>query len=63
MGYIKSQLREIVKLQIGHLDKRLRLAEQKLSLKLSEAALDFISEVGYDPVYGARPLKRLYNGI
>ncbi|NES83267.1 MAG: ATP-dependent chaperone ClpB [Moorea sp. SIO2B7] len=55
-GLQKSQLREIVKLQIGHLDKR--LAEQKLSLKLSEAALNFISEVGYDPVYGARPLKR-----
>ena len=52
----KSQLRQIVQLQIERLQKR--LAEQKLSLKLSEVALDFLSEVGYDPVYGARPLKR-----
>ncbi len=52
----KSQLRQIVQLQIERLQKR--LAEQKLSLKLSETALDFLSEVGYDPVYGARPLKR-----
>ncbi len=52
----KFQLRQIVQLQIERLQKR--LAEQKLSLKLSEIALDFLSEVGYDPVYGARPLKR-----
>ena len=35
-----------------------RLTEQKLSLKLSDKALDFLAEIGYDPVYGARPLKR-----
>jgi ATP-dependent Clp protease ATP-binding subunit ClpB len=52
----KSQLREIVKLQIQRLEER--LAEQKLSLKMSEASLDFLAEIGYDPVYGARPLKR-----
>jgi ATP-dependent Clp protease ATP-binding subunit ClpB len=52
----KAQLREIVKLQIERLDKR--LAERKITLKLSEAALDFLAEVGYDPVFGARPLKR-----
>lgn len=52
----KSQLREIVKLQVKRLEDR--LAEQKLSLKLSEDALDYLSEIGYDPVYGARPLKR-----
>ncbi|MCT7950155.1 ATP-dependent chaperone ClpB [Ancylothrix sp. C2] len=52
----KAQLREIVKLQIERLEKR--LAERKIALKLSEAALDFIAEVGYDPVFGARPLKR-----
>ena len=46
-----------MKLQVKRLE--LRLAERKLSLKLSEAALDFIAEVGYDPVYGARPLKRV----
>ncbi len=43
----KEQLREIIKLQVERLKER--LAERKLSLKLSEAALDFIAEVGYDP--------------
>jgi len=52
----KEQLKPIVKLQIQGLQKR--LAEQKLALKLSDAAIDFLSELGYDPVYGARPLKR-----
>ncbi len=52
----KSQLRQIVKLQIQRLDSR--LAEQKLTLKTSDSALDFLAEIGYDPVYGARPLKR-----
>ncbi len=53
---IKSQLRHIVQLQVQGLEKR--LDEQKLSLKLSDAALDYLAELGYDPVYGARPLKR-----
>ncbi|RMG14130.1 MAG: ATP-dependent chaperone ClpB [Cyanobacteria bacterium J055] len=52
----KSELREIVKLQIQNLERR--LAERKMALKLSDEAIDFIAEVGYDPVYGARPLKR-----
>ncbi|MEC4986029.1 MAG: ATP-dependent chaperone ClpB [Oscillatoria sp. PMC 1068.18] len=52
----KSQLRGIVKLQIKRLEER--LAEQKIALKLADEALEYIAEVGYDPVYGARPLKR-----
>ncbi|MBW4699734.1 MAG: ATP-dependent chaperone ClpB [Aphanocapsa lilacina HA4352-LM1] len=52
----RDQLAAIVKLQIARLEKR--LAERKIALKLSEAAIDYIVEVGYDPVYGARPLKR-----
>jgi ATP-dependent Clp protease ATP-binding subunit ClpB len=52
----KSQLRQIVKLQIQRLETRLE--EQKLTLKMSDPALDFLAEIGYDPVYGARPLKR-----
>lgn len=52
----KDQLREIVKLQINRLNQR--LSDRKMQLNLSEAALDFLAEVGYDPVYGARPLKR-----
>jgi ATP-dependent Clp protease ATP-binding subunit ClpB len=52
----KEQLREIVLLQVERLKGR--LADRKMSLKLSETALDFLVDVGYDPVYGARPLKR-----
>ncbi|MCU0537915.1 MAG: ATP-dependent chaperone ClpB [Hydrococcus sp. Prado102] len=55
-GLQKSELRNIVKIQVARLEKR--LSEQKLFLKVSEAALDFLAEIGYDPVYGARPLKR-----
>ncbi|UBF23853.1 ATP-dependent chaperone ClpB [Kovacikia minuta CCNUW1] len=52
----KSELREIVKLQTLRLSQR--LSDRKMALKLSDAATDFLAEVGYDPVYGARPLKR-----
>lgn len=52
----KSELRKIVLLQVERL--RHRLADRKMSLKLSDVALDFLAEVGYDPVFGARPLKR-----
>jgi ATP-dependent Clp protease ATP-binding subunit ClpB len=55
-GLSKVQLRQIVLLQVKRLEKR--LAERKMSLKLSESAIDFLAEIGYDPVYGARPLKR-----
>ncbi|KAM3094619.1 ATP-dependent chaperone ClpB [Phormidesmis sp. 146-12] len=52
----KSELREIVKIQAMRLSER--LSDRKMSLKLSDAALDFLADVGYDPVFGARPLKR-----
>ncbi|MTJ47284.1 ATP-dependent chaperone ClpB [Dolichospermum sp. UHCC 0259] len=52
----KSELRNIVQLQVERL--RERLTDRKISLKLSSPALDFLAEVGYDPVFGARPLKR-----
>ncbi|KST62469.1 ATP-dependent chaperone ClpB [Mastigocoleus testarum] len=52
----KPQLRKIVQLQVERL--RYRLSDRKMSLKLSDGALDFLAEIGYDPVYGARPLKR-----
>ncbi len=52
----KHQLRTIVQLQTQRLEKR--LAERQMSLKISESAIDFVAEIGYDPVYGARPLKR-----
>ena len=53
---VKEELRSIIKLQAQLLEERLN--EQKLSLKISDAAYDFLIEVGYDPVYGARPIKR-----
>ena len=53
---VKEQLRYIVQLQTKGLEQRLE--DQKLALKISDAALDYLAELGYDPVYGARPLKR-----
>ena len=52
----KSNIGKIVDLMVGELDKR--LADQELSLELTDAANDQVIENGYDPVYGARPLKR-----
>ena len=52
----KSNIGKIVDLMVGELDKR--LADQELSLELTDAARTQVIENGYDPVYGARPLKR-----
>ena len=52
----KSQIRAIARIQIGYLEKR--LAERQLRLEISDPALDLLANVGFDPVYGARPLKR-----
>lgn len=52
----KKQIHAIVKLLLNDLEKR--LAERQIKLVVSEDALDFITEHGYDPVFGARPLKR-----
>jgi ATP-dependent Clp protease ATP-binding subunit ClpB len=62
-GLDKKELRQIVLLQVERLRQRLSdtsggVRQRKISLKLSDVALDFLAEVGYDPVYGARPLKR-----
>jgi ATP-dependent Clp protease ATP-binding subunit ClpB len=53
----REQLIEIVGIQIKTLQDR--LAARNIDLTLSEAVKAFISEKGYDPVYGARPLKRV----
>jgi ATP-dependent Clp protease ATP-binding subunit ClpB len=55
-GLSKDDLSRIVDIQLTLLKKR--LAEQKLNIELSDGARDFITEVGYDPAFGARPLKR-----
>ncbi|MBE9173580.1 ATP-dependent chaperone ClpB [Cyanobium sp. LEGE 06143] len=52
----QEELREIVELQVQRLERRLE--ERKLGLQLNADALDWLAGVGYDPVYGARPLKR-----
>jgi len=51
-----TQIKEIVDIQIEHLRKR--LAEKKIDLDLTDEAKQLVAEKGYDPVYGARPLKR-----
>ncbi|MFN2629100.1 MAG: ATP-dependent Clp protease ATP-binding subunit [Gaiellaceae bacterium] len=52
----REQLSEIVELQLARL--RERLAERRLGLELTEAAREAVAEAGWDPAYGARPLKR-----
>jgi ATP-dependent Clp protease ATP-binding subunit ClpB len=52
----REQLRSIVDIQLGYL--RRRLAERDIELSLDDAARDLLGEAGFDPVYGARPLKR-----
>ena len=53
----KDQLKQIVDIQLMRLRKRLE--ERKIELELSDKARDYFAEHGYDPVYGARPLRRM----
>jgi len=53
---VAAQIKQIAKIQISALAKR--LIEQDLSLHISDEALSLIAEAGFDPVFGARPLKR-----
>jgi ATP-dependent Clp protease ATP-binding subunit ClpB len=53
----RTQLRQIVVIQLRSL--RDRLLARKLSLEVTDAALDWLADEGYDPTYGARPLKRV----
>jgi ATP-dependent Clp protease ATP-binding subunit ClpB len=52
----REQIHAIAALQVAHL--RARLQERDIGLEISDAALDLLGEAGFDPVYGARPLKR-----
>ena len=52
----KDQIAAIVRLQLA--DLRGRLAEQELGLELTDAAIEWLADKGFDPVYGARPVKR-----
>jgi ATP-dependent Clp protease ATP-binding subunit ClpB len=52
----REQIRAITGIQIGYLKRRLE--DRDMDLELTDAALDRLGEAGFDPVYGARPLKR-----
>ena len=52
----KAHIREIARIQTEYLARR--LADREISIEIDEAALDLLGDVGFDPVYGARPLKR-----
>ena len=54
----KEHLRSIVEIQLKGLKERL-VSEHKIILELTNKALDYLAEAGFDPLYGARPLKRL----
>jgi len=54
---LKNEIKGIIKIQLNQLTQRLK--EQQIELKFTDYALDFLSENGFDPQFGARPLKRL----
>ncbi len=56
-GLTREQMTGIVAIQLGHL--RRLLEDRKITLDMDEAATEWLANAGYDPVYGARPLKRV----
>jgi ATP-dependent Clp protease ATP-binding subunit ClpB len=52
----EAELAKIVEIQLDGL--RRRLADRRITLEVSEAARNYLARIGYDPVFGARPLKR-----
>ncbi len=53
----QDQIHKIVRLQLEHLRKQLE--QKQIALEVTEAAIDHVAKVGYDPAFGARPLKRI----
>jgi ATP-dependent Clp protease ATP-binding subunit ClpB len=53
----EAELQKIVEIQLEGL--RRRLAERRINLEVTEGAREYLARVGYDPVFGARPLKRV----
>jgi len=53
---VKEDLQRIIEIEVGYVAERLK--EQKITLEVSQEAKDFLIEKGFDPVFGARPLKR-----
>ena len=56
-GLTREHLGQIVDIQVGRLNRL--LAERRLQVELTPAAKEYLADTGYDPVYGARPLKRV----
>lgn len=52
----KPQIREVVRLQMNSVSKM--LAQQGFQLQITDAAIDYLGDVGFDPEFGARPVKR-----
>jgi ATP-dependent Clp protease ATP-binding subunit ClpB len=57
----KEEIREIIDIMLAGLQKRLE--ERQININLTERAKDYIAEAGFDPVFGARPLKRALYSI
>jgi ATP-dependent Clp protease ATP-binding subunit ClpB len=53
----RQDMGRIVAIQLGRLEKL--LADRKITLELDQEAIDWLADKGYDPAYGARPLKRV----
>ena len=53
----RNEIGDIVRMQFNHVTRQ--LAEQNIFLSATEEALDWLAQLGYDPIYGARPLKRV----
>lgn len=53
----RDEIGDIVRLQFAHVQKQ--LAEQNIFITASDEAMDWLAQLGYDPIYGARPLKRV----
>ncbi|UIR54482.1 ATP-dependent chaperone ClpB [Sphingobacterium sp. SRCM116780] len=53
----RDEIGSIVRMQFGHIQKQ--LAEQNIIITASDDAMDWLAQLGYDPIYGARPLKRV----
>ncbi|MFD2598849.1 ATP-dependent chaperone ClpB [Sphingobacterium corticis] len=53
----RDEIGDIVRMQFAHVQKQ--LAEQNIFIEATEEAMDWLAQLGYDPVYGARPLKRV----
>jgi ATP-dependent Clp protease ATP-binding subunit ClpB len=60
-GLTREHLKAIIEIQIENLKKR--LAERKIEIQLTDRAKELLAEVGYDPTYGARPLKRAIQNL